>query len=57
LGGVHGRPPSPLPPAWSDLDAALLLRYDLGMSLTKRKVSISLDEDLVAELEATGHSP
>lgn len=26
------------------------------MSLTKRKVSISLDEDLVAELEATGQS-
>ena len=33
-----------------------LLRYDVGMSLTKRKISVSLDESLVAELESTGES-
>jgi hypothetical protein len=33
------------------LPAPFLLWYDLGMSLTKHKVSVSLDEDLVEELE------
>ena len=34
------------------LDEAVLLWYAIGMSSTKRKVSVSLDATLVAELEA-----
>jgi antitoxin CcdA len=38
------------------VDNAFLLWYALGMPLTKRKISVSLDEELVAELEAVGLS-
>jgi post-segregation antitoxin (ccd killing protein) len=30
--------------------------YALGVTITKRKISVSLDEDLVAELEASDES-
>ena len=38
------------------MDIAFLPWYASGMPLTKRKISVSLDEDLVAELEALGRS-
>jgi post-segregation antitoxin (ccd killing protein) len=38
------------------LSGAVLLWYACGMTTTKRKVSVSLDEDLVAELEAGGEA-
>ena len=34
----------------------VLLWYAYGMTATKRKISVSLDEDLVAELEAGGEA-
>lgn len=33
------------------LDDSCVPRYDVGMTTTKRKLSLSLDDDLVAELE------
>ncbi len=38
------------------LQEPVLLWYACGMTTTKRKVSVSLDEDLVAELEAGGET-
>jgi len=38
------------------LTLAFLLGYSSGMPLAKRKISVSLDEDLVVELEAIDRS-
>jgi post-segregation antitoxin (ccd killing protein) len=48
----HGGSDLPRPVAtWPSLPALFLLWYAASMNLTKRKVSVSLDEDLVEELE------
>lgn len=41
----------PLRDPWHSLPIVFLLWYASSMTLTKRKVSVSLDEDLVEELE------
>lgn len=50
---IDGSAGSPPDSGTLPLDTPCLRRYDVGMTTTKRKLSLSLDDDLVAALETS----